>query len=164
MGVQTGIVVGGKDQQIHTNDLGQVKVYFHWDSNRKKLTKGEMLQQAIWIRVAQWGGAGNEWGGFFVPRVGQEVVISFENGNPNYPIIIGCLHNRVNMPNYNLVKTEDIISKTGIKTQSLKKVKEGEKPKYNELVFEDKANEEEILLHASKNFKKFVTDSENVEI
>ncbi|USO00883.1 MAG: type VI secretion system tip protein VgrG [Alphaproteobacteria bacterium] len=165
LGVQTGIVVGGKDQQIYTNNLGQVKVYFHWDSNRKKLTEGEMLQQAIWIRVAQWGGSGNGWGGFFVPRVGQEVLISFENGNPHYPIVIGCLYNRANLPPYNLVEDEEsVVSKTGIKTQSLKETQEGEEVQFNEFVFEDKADEEKIYLHAAKNFEKVIEDSETVQI
>ncbi|QEK38243.1 type VI secretion system tip protein VgrG [Candidatus Cytomitobacter indipagum] len=164
LGIQTGIVVGGEDQKIYTNHMGHVKVYFHWDSARKDLSDGEKLQQAIWVRVAQWGGAGNEWGGFFVPRVGQEVIISFENGNPSKPIVMGCLYNRSTMPPYNLVETEEVTAKTGIKTESLKDVEEGEEKGFNELSFEDKANEEKVFLHAEKDYEQIIKDTRKSSI
>ncbi len=162
LGIQTGVVVGPEDKEVYTNKMGHVKVYFHWDHDRKKLTKGEMLDQAVWIRVAQWGGAGNNWGGFFVPRVNQEVVIAFENGNPSYPIITGCLYNRTTLPPYDLTKDEPSIT-TGLKTKSLKEV-EGDEFGFNELSFDDKANEEKIFLHAEKDYDEVIKDSKKSKI
>ncbi len=163
MSVQTGIVVGPEDQELYTNDLGQVKVYFHWDNNRKILSQGEMLDRAIWIRVSQWGGAGNNWGGFFVPRIGQEVIISFENGNPNCPIITGCVYNRSNLPPYDMT-TEDKNIKTGLKTKSLKETEDDEEPGFNELSFDDKASEEKIFLQAEKDYEEIIKDGKSSTI
>lgn len=91
-GTQTAVVVGPKGQEIFIDKYGRVKVRFHWD--RQAGADGE---RSCWIRVAQFW-AGNSWGAFFWPRIGHEVVVAFEEGNPDRPLIIGSVYNAANMP------------------------------------------------------------------
>lgn len=91
-GVQTGVVVGRGDQDIHTDALGRVRVRFHADRHT-----GDDEHRSCWIRVAQaWAGAG--YGSMVIPRVGMEVVVSFIDGNPDCPLITGCVYDGVNTP------------------------------------------------------------------
>src|SRR5258705_179998 len=86
-GAQTAIVVGKSGEEIWTDQYGRVKVKFHWDQST-----AQDETSSCWIRVAQpW--AGQQWGGFFLPRIGQEVIISFLDGNPDRPIITGSVYN-----------------------------------------------------------------------
>lgn len=84
---ETGIVVGPPGQEIHTDDLGRVRVRFFWDLSGRSGDQG-----TCWLRVAQlWAGAG--WGSQFVPRVGMEVLVTYLNGDPDRPIVTGCIYN-----------------------------------------------------------------------
>jgi len=137
-GPQTAIVVGASGDEIHVDPdgYGMVKLHFHWD--RYDLGNEN---SSPWIRVSQnW--AGRKWGAMFLPRVGQEVIVEFLEGDPDKPIITGRVHNNENMPPYELPANKTMSS---IKSNSVGA--EG----FNELRFEDKGGEEQVFLHAQKN-------------
>ncbi|WP_246014660.1 type VI secretion system Vgr family protein [Geomonas oryzae] len=135
-GAQTATVVGPPGEEIHTDQYGRVKVQFHWDREGKRDDKS-----SCWIRVSQpW--AGNGWGAFYLPRVGQEVVVDFLEGDPDRPIIIGQLHNGQNLPPYQLPLEK---TKSCIKSCSTP-----EAQGHNELRFEDKKGEEQLYIHAQR--------------
>lgn len=136
-GVQSAVVVGPKGEEIHTDEYGRVKVQFHWDRY------GEADENSsCWIRVAQvWAGKG--WGSIHTPRIGQEVLVDFLEGDPDQPIITGRVYNKDNMPPYELPANKTI---SGTKSNS-SKGGEG----FNELRFEDKKGEEQVFVHAEKN-------------
>ncbi len=86
-GCQTAVVVGPAGEEIYTDKYGRVKVQFHWDREGKKNENS-----SCWIRVSQpW--AGKEWGAVSIPRIGQEVIVDFLEGDPDRPIIIGRVYN-----------------------------------------------------------------------
>jgi len=136
-GPQTAIVVGPSGEEVHTDQYGRVKVKFHWDrySNADE-------NSSCWIRVAQiW--AGKNWGGMYIPRIGQEVIVEFLEGNPDRPIITGRVYNAQAKPPYDL---------PGNKTMStLKSNSSKGGDGFNEIRFEDKKGEEQIYVHAEKN-------------
>ena len=136
-GVQTAIVVGPKDEEIYTDEHGRVKVQFHWDREGKRDENS-----SCWIRVSQnWAGTG--WGAMIIPRIGHEVIVDFEEGDPDRPIITGRVYHGINKPPY---KLPDEKTKSTIKTNSSK---DGEG--FNEIRFEDKKGEEQIFIYAEKN-------------
>lgn len=135
-GSQTAIVTGKEDEEIWTDKYGRILVKFHWDRS-----KTEHQETSCWIRVAQ-GWTGKNWGVLFTPRIGQEVVVSFLNGNPDDPLITGCVYNADNIPPY----LPDNPTKSTIKTNS-SKGGDG----FNEFRFEDKKDSEEIYMHAEKD-------------
>ncbi len=138
-GVQTAVVTGESGDEIHIDKYGRVKVQFHWDREGKKDSKS-----SCWVRVSQtW--AGKKWGAFFFPRVGQEVLVEFLNGDPDQPIIIGAVYNADLMPPYDLPANK---TQSGIKTRS---TKTGSDANFNELRFEDDKGNELIMLHAEKD-------------
>lgn len=133
---QTAIVTGKEGEEIWTDQYGRVLVKFHWD-----LSDTQNDKTSCWIRVSQgWTGSG--WGMLFTPRIGQEVVITFINGNPDYPLITGCVYNGDNLPPY----LPDEPTKSTIFTNS-SKGGEG----FNELRFEDLKDSEQIFMHAQKD-------------
>jgi type VI secretion system secreted protein VgrG len=134
---QTATVVGPGGEEIFTDKYGRVKVQFHWDRHGK-LDSGS----SCWVRVAQpW--AGNKWGAMFIPRIGMEVLIHFLEGDPDQPIITGCVYNPANMPPYTL---PDEKNKSGIKSYSTKGG-----GGHNELRFDDTKGSEQIYIHGEKN-------------
>jgi len=136
-GCQTAIVVGKAGEEIYTDEYGRVKVQFHWD-RRSKADE----TSSCWIRVSQlW--AGKKWGAMFIPRIGQEVIVEFLEGDPDRPIITGRVYNGDEMPPY---KLPDKKTKSTIKTNSSKGG-----GGYNELRFEDEKGKEQIYVHAEKN-------------
>jgi type VI secretion system secreted protein VgrG len=136
-GAQTAIVVGSSGQEIWTDQYGRVKVQFHWD---QKGTKDE--NSSCWIRVAQnW--AGTSWGAFALPRIGQEVVVSFLDGDPDRPLVTGCVYNGDNPVPYAL---PDEQTKTTLKSNS----SQGGGG-FNEIRFEDKKDSEELFIQAQKD-------------
>jgi type VI secretion system secreted protein VgrG len=141
-GTQTAIVVGKSGEEIETQDLGAVKVSFHWDTYSKNDETS-----SCWVRVGQaWAGGG--WGALFTPRIGMEVMVEFIDGDPDRPIITGCVYNGDNAPPYGL---------PGAKTRSTIKSNSSKGGGgFNELRFEDKKGMEEIYIHAQKD--------QNVEI
>jgi type VI secretion system secreted protein VgrG len=128
-GAQTAIVVG--NGEIDTDELGRVQLQFHWDR----------IGGTCWARVAQ-SIAGNKWGAFFIPRIGQEVIVEFLEGDPDHPIVTGVVYSGMAKPPYALPGEK---TKSTIKTNS----SEGGGG-FNELRFEDKKGEEQIFLHGER--------------
>jgi len=138
-GLQSAIVVGTEGDEIYTDKWGRVKVQFHWD---RYGTTDE--NSSCWVRVAQvWAGKG--WGAVFTPRIGQEVLVSFVEGDPDRPIIVGRVYNNDNMPPYDLPANA---TQSGFLTRSSKG---GVASNANEFRFEDKSGSEEVYLHAEKD-------------
>jgi len=136
-GLQTAIVVGPSGEEIHTDEYGRIKVHFHWDRYGKADDT-----DSCWIRVAQmWAGKG--WGSMYIPRVGQEVIVDFLEGDPDKPIITGRVYNADCMPPHELPA-----NKTMSTTKSSSS-KGGQG--FNEIRFEDKKGEEQIFIHGEKN-------------
>jgi type VI secretion system secreted protein VgrG len=138
-GPQTAVVVGQSGEEIWTDEYGRVKVQFHWDR------QGERDENSsCWVRVAQvW--AGDNWGAMHIPRIGQEVIVSFLEGDPDQPIVTGRVYNGDNMPPYALPGNQ---TQSGIRSRS---TKNGNVDNCNEIRFEDKKDEEELLIHAEKD-------------
>jgi len=136
-GPQTAIVVGPSGEEIHTDEYGRVKVQFHWDREGMKDENS-----SCWIRVSQsW--AGKNWGTMIIPRIGQEVIVEFLEGDPDRPIITGRVYNADNMPPYELPANKTM------STMKSNSSKEGQG--FNEIRFEDKKDEEQIFVFAQKN-------------
>ncbi len=136
-GPQTAIVVGQEGEEIWTDQYGRVKVQFHWDRYGKCDESS-----SCWIRVAHsWAGKG--WGSVFIPRIGQEVIVEFLEGDPDRPIITGRVYNGCSMPPYKLPENA---SMSTIKSNS---TKGGQG--FNEIRFQDKKGEEQLFFHAEKN-------------
>jgi type VI secretion system secreted protein VgrG len=149
-GTQTAIVVGKAGEEIWTDKYGRVKVQFHWDRHGHSNENS-----SCWVRVAQlW--AGKQWGAIHIPRIGQEVLVSFLEGDPDQPIITGRVYNGDEMPPYALPANA---TQSGIKSSSSKGGSGS-----NELRFEDKAGSEEVYLHAQKDWKSFVENNQSTEI
>jgi type VI secretion system secreted protein VgrG len=146
-GTQTATVVGSEGAEIDPDQYGRVKVHFRWDP---AASRG--LNTSCWVRVAQFW-AGRQWGAQFIPRVGDEVVVAFVEGDPNRPIIIGSVYNADNLPIYPLPKNK---TQSGIKTHSSLN---GKSSNYNELMFEDKSGQELIRLHAERDMTHHVENS-----
>ncbi|GJH27476.1 type VI secretion system Vgr family protein [Caballeronia novacaledonica] len=138
-GPQTAVVVGPGGDEIHTDQYGRVKVQFFWDRQGKRDENS-----SCWIRVSQpWAGKG--FGAVAIPRMGQEVIVDFLEGDPDRPIITGRVYNAEQMPPYDLPGN---MTQTGIKSRSSKG---GSAANCNELRFEDKKGAEQVLLHAERN-------------
>lgn len=151
-GAQTAIVVGKAGEEIFTDKYGRVKVQFHWDRYGKQDEKS-----SCWIRVAQvW--AGKAWGAIHIPRIGQEVIVSFLEGDPDQPIITGRVYNGDSMPPYGLPGNA---TQSGIKSRSSKG---GGEANFNEIRFEDKKGSEQFTTHAEKNQDVTVENDEVVSI
>jgi len=150
-GPQTAVVTGPPGEQIFTDEYGRVKVRFHWDRNPDHDSDD---QSSCWLRVSQiW--ANNGFGGIHIPRVGEEVVVSFMEGDPDRPIITGRVYNGDNAVPYELPANK---TQSGIKSQS---VPAGG---YNEFRFEDKKGAEEVWLHAQKDFNRKVENDETASV
>ncbi|KVQ67565.1 type IV secretion protein Rhs [Burkholderia ubonensis] len=139
IGPQTAIVVGPEGEEIYTDNLGRVKVQFHWDRLGKR-NQGS----SCWVRVGQpWAGRG--FGMIQIPRIGDEVVIIFLDGDPDRPLIISSVYNSANMPPWVLPGNA---TQSGILTRS---TKTGNVNTANAIRFEDKKGAEEVWLHAEKD-------------
>lgn len=149
-GTQTATVVGKSGEEIWTDQYGRVIVQFHWDQQGSNDEKS-----SCWIRVAH-GWAGNLWGSIFVPRIGQEVVVSFLEGNPDRPLITGCVYNAQQQVPYTLPDNQ---TRSTIKTNSSKGGSG-----FNELCFEDKAGSEEIFLQAQKDMTVSVLNNSSITV
>ena len=141
-GTQTAFVTGPAGEEIYTDKFGRVKVQFHWDR------EGQYNESSTcWLRVSQ-ALAGNQWGAMVIPRVGQEVIVTFLGGDPDRPIVTGTLYNGTNAAPYDL---------PAHKTRST--FKSHSSPGgggFNELRIEDKKGQEQIYLHAEKNLDLYV--------
>ncbi len=149
-GAQTALVIGPKDEAIHVDDTGRIRVRFHWGRD----AKGELAHAECWIRVAQaWAGGG--WGAQFIPRVGMEVVVDFLEGNPDRPLAVGCVYNGNNSHPYPLPDNKTM---SGIRSDTY--TGEGS----NELRFEDQAGSEQIYLHGQKDWSIVIENDKDQSV
>lgn len=147
MHTQTAVVVGKSGEEIWTDKLGRVKVQFPWDREGKNDETS-----SCWLRVATaW--SGNGFGAQFIPRIGQEVVVSFIDGDPDKPLITGCVYNGANALPYALPANQ---TQSGIKTKSEKG--------FNELRFDDKKDAELLAMQAQKDFQLTVLNDSKTTI
>ena len=156
-GIQTAVVVGPSGERIHTDRHGRVRVRFHWDP----MTKGETAARrkdelTCWTRVMQpWTGQG--WGTVAIPRVGQEVVVQFENGDPDRPVVTGMMYNGDNMPPYGLPDNKTM---SGTKTQTVG----GGSDSFSEFVIEDKKGEEYVRLQSERDYTEIIKNNAVITI
>ena len=151
-GAQTAIVVGPPGEEIYTDEFGRIKVQFHWDR-----VGGNDENSSCWLRVAQQM-AGRQWGAIFLPRIGHEVVVSFLEGDPDQPLVTGCVYNADNMPPYELPANK---TQSGWKTRS---TTGGSSANFNEIRFEDKKGSESLTIHAEKDQNISVENDETTSI
>lgn len=136
-GPQTATVVGKASEEIWTDKYGRIKVQFHWD----RLGKADDAS-SCWIRVAQ-SMAGKNWGSIYIPRVGQEVLVEFLQGDPDQPIVVGCVYNGASLPPYELPAHA---KKSGFKSRT-----SAGGGNFNEIRFDDDKDAEQLFIHAAKN-------------
>jgi|GEM_PF-2199083 len=139
LGLETAVVTGPKESEVYTDKYGRIKVQFHWDRHGKY-----DQNTTCWLRVMN-NFAGPEFGVHYTPRVGQEVVVAFENGNPDKPFVIGGLYHYEHIPPFH----HDLGLRAGTRTRSSKKGSIGQ---FNEHSFYDLTGSEEIFTHAQKDF------------
>ena len=138
-GTQTAVVVGNPGDEIFTDKYSRVKVQLPWDRQGQ-----HDANSSCWARVGTlW--AGKQWGMIHIPRVGQEVIVAFEEGDPDRPIIVGSVYNAEQMPPYDLPAN---MTQSGIKSRSSKG---GTSANFNEIRLEDKKGSEQLFIHAEKN-------------
>jgi type VI secretion system secreted protein VgrG len=149
-GAQTAIVVGPSGEEIHTDEHGRIKVQFHWDREGARDDKS-----SCWIRVSQaWAGPG--WGALYLPRIGQEVVVEFLEGDPDRPLVTGSVYNGQNPPP---------IALPDDKTQStLRSSSSPGGDGFNELRFEDAAGQEQVYFHAQKDLDIVVENDKTQQV
>jgi type VI secretion system secreted protein VgrG len=148
--VQSAIVVGPGEQEIHTDEHGRVRVQFPWDREG-----GFDEESSCWIRVSQgWGGAA--FGLSTLPRVGQEVLVAFLDGDPDQPVIVGRLFNALNPVPYDLPKDKTI--------SAWKSDSSPGSAGYNEILFEDRKGEELVRVQAEKSLRALVKNDETITI
>ena len=147
IGSQAATVTGPAGEEVHTNPYGDIKVQFHWDRYGPKNEKS-----SDWIRVAQ-GSAGGSFGSINTPRIGEEVLIDFINGDSDRPIVIGRLYNSANPPPWGYPQAA---KQSGIKSKSFNSPLEN----YNELMFNDDAGFELVNLQAQRDLNSLVKNDE----
>jgi type VI secretion system secreted protein VgrG len=147
---QTAIVTGKSGEEIWTDKYGRIKVQFHWDQEGKKDEN-----TTCWIRVNQsW--AGKAWGNLWLPRIGQEVIVSFINGDPDRPLVTGGVYNAEQTVPYGL---PDNKTKGTLKSHSTKQA-----TGFNEMRFEDLKDSEEFFMHAQKDMNIVVLNNQTSTI
>jgi type VI secretion system secreted protein VgrG len=151
-GPQTAIVVGPAGQEIWTDEYGRIKVQFHWDRQGKSDENA-----SCWIRVAQtWACSG--FGAQFIPRIGQEVIVDFLDGDPDRPIVTGSVYNGANAPPFGLPRNS---TQSGIRTRSSAG---GTASNANEIRFEDSRGGEELYLQAEKDMNTLVKNDQSLQV
>ena len=151
-GPQTAIVVGAAGEEIWTDQHGRVKLQFHWDRYGQSDETS-----SCWVRVSQaW--AGEKWGSIHIPRIGQEVIVEYIDGDPDRPIVTGRVYNGDRPVPYDLPANA---TQSGIKSRS----SQGGKPaNFNEIRMEDKKGSEELYLHAEKDQTNIVENDEFTQV
>lgn len=151
-GPQTAVVVGPAGEEIWTDQYGRVKVHFHWDRHDQSNENS-----SCWIRVSQaW--AGKNWGSMQIPRIGQEVIVSFLEGDPDRPIITGRVYNAEQSVPYDLPANA---TQSGMKSRSSKG---GSPANFNEIRMEDKKGAEQLYIHAERNLDTVVEQCETLAV
>ena len=148
-GPQSALVVGPQGEELHVDEFGRVKVQFHWDRYGQNDEKS-----SCWLRVSQpW--AGQNWGGYFTPRIGQEVIVDFLDGDPDRPLIMGRVYNDDQPIPYQSP------TQSGFKTRS---TPGGGPANYNEIMFEDKKGQESLNIHAERNMSTSVEADDSTSV
>src|SRR5690554_3022716 len=150
LGQQTAVVTGPAGEEIHCDDQGRIKVQFHWDR------EGQAdAHTSCWLRVvSSW--AGNHWGSVTIPRIGMEVLVSFLEGDPDQPLVSGCLYNSAHPVPYEL---------PAHKTRSLfKSLSSPGGNGFNELRIEDKADEEQIFIQALRDGDHYIQQNHRIRV
>jgi type VI secretion system secreted protein VgrG len=156
MGLETAIVVGAKDQEIAADELGRVRVRFHWDREH-----GFDDEASCWMRVSE-AAAGSGFGLMHLPRVGQEVIVSFYEGNPETPVIVGRLFGTANGVPYVLPAHQ---TETGFRSQSSGGDKQsGAARGYNEIELEDATGHERFAIRAERDLSTLVKGGESADV
>jgi type VI secretion system secreted protein VgrG len=143
--IQTAMVVGPEGEEIYTDEYGRVKVQFHWDREGKRDEN-----TSCWIRVSQ-SHAGKSFGGIDIPRIGEEVVVSFLEGDPDRPLITGRVYHQEAMPPFSLPGEK---TRSGLKSQTYKGVG------YNEMSMDDTPGKEQIRIHGQYNLDTVIEHDE----
>ncbi len=151
-GSQSAVVVGPKGEEIFTDKYGRVKVQFHWDREGKNDE-----DSSCWVRVGQLA-AGRRWGASHWPRIGQEVIVDFFEGDPDQPIIVGTVYNADQMPPY-LGQGPDSKHRNDNKVSGFKSNTTKGGQGFNELRFDDTKDKEQVFIHAEKNMDTRVKSS-----
>jgi type VI secretion system secreted protein VgrG len=149
-GTHTATVVGPPGEEIFTDKYSRVKVQFHWDRENNYNE-----ESSCWVRVGT-AIAGQLWGMIHIPRIGQEVIVDFLEGDPDRPLVIGCVYHKAHMPPLNLpgektrstIKSDSTIGGGG----------------FNEIRFEDKKGQEEIYTHAQRNMTQEVENDKSIQV
>jgi type VI secretion system secreted protein VgrG len=156
-GVHTAVVVGPAGDEIYTDKYGRIKVQFHWDREGKKDENS-----SCWIRVGQiW--AGRRWGATFIPRIGQEVIVDFLEGDPDLPIVIGSVYNGDQMPPY-LGDGLDPKHKNDPNVSGIKSCSTKGGAGYNEIRFDDTKGKEQIFIHGEKDMDVRIKNDERIDV
>ena len=151
-GVQTATVVGPSGEEIFPDKYGRVKVQFHWDREGQ-----DDVNSSCWVRVATFW-AGQQWGAVHIPRIGQEVIVDFLEGDVNQPIVVGSVYNADLMPPWTLPDDKTI---SGVKSRSSP---QGGADNFNMLSFEDKKGSELVSVQAEKDLTTLVKNDESREV
>ena len=150
LGSQTAIVTGPAGEEIHCDEYGRVKVQFHWDRQGQADDK-----TSCWLRVSSsW--AGDRYGGIAIPRVGMEVLVTFLEGDPDQPLVTGCLYHKEHQVPYDLPANK---TRTVFKTLS--------SPGgggYNELRIEDRKGQEQIYIHAQRDWDENIEHDQKIRV
>jgi len=150
LGSQTAVVTGPAGEEIHCDEYGRVKVQFHWDRHGQADDK-----TSCWLRVS-YSWAGDRYGGIAIPRVGMEVLVTFLEGDPDQPLVTGCLYHAEHVVPYELPANK---TRTVFKTLS--------SPGgggYNELRIEDRQGQEQIYLHAQRDWDENIEHDQKIRI
>ncbi|AZE20313.1 VgrG protein [Pseudomonas chlororaphis subsp. aureofaciens] len=150
LGSQTAVVTGPKGEEIHCDQYGRVKVQFHWDREGKADDK-----TSCWLRVSSsW--AGDRYGAIVIPRIGMEVLVTFLEGDPDQPLITGCLYHKEHPVPYALPANK---TRTVFKSMS-----SPGGAGYNELRIEDKKGAEQIFIHAQRDWDENIEHDQKIRI
>lgn len=162
VGIHTALVIGPSGQELFTDKYSRVQVQFYWDY-RKSVTP---QQNICWVRVIQpWSGTetGSNWGWHHLPRVGTEVAVSFMDGDPDRPVVVGCFYNGVAMPTFDL-SSRDNWTKSGFRSRSSTTAAKGGGSNYSEFSFDDKTGSELVFLHAEKDLTTEVENNQTLKV
>ncbi|VCM91498.1 Rhs element Vgr protein [Burkholderia pseudomallei] len=152
-GIQSATVVGPEMSEVHTDKLGRIRVHFHWD--RYKTTEADA---SCWIRVSQaWAGKG--WGVIAMPRVGQEVLVTYVDGDLDRPLVTGIVYNGENPTPYDLPKD---IRYTGLVSRSIKRA--GGYQNASQITFDDQRGAERVMIHAERDMQQTVERNSSTSI
>lgn len=151
LGPQTALVVGPQGEEIATDKYGRIKVQFHWD---RKGTKDE--KSSCWLRVVQ-PLAGKGWGALALPRIGQEVLVEFLEGDPDRPLVTGTLYNEGALPLDLPAKKNQTVFRT-------RSTKQGGDENFSELSFDDTKGSEKVYFHAEKDFERIVEHDDKLMV